>query len=250
MSDWISIEEACSLPGLRLVLLRKMPSPWGQAARCIFEYKNIPFRKVERAKTDAPDALMSWTRQNSFPAAMYEHERARTGWSEILFLAERLRPKPSLIPHDPMARALMFGLAHEIFGEMGLVWSFRLFALAARLDPNADDPGAAEFASKYHSGPDAIAEGKPRILAILGLLNARLGQGEFLAGNSLTAVDIYWATACNVLAPLPGEQLPLSDAARKVFTCTDADILEAMSPRLLSHRERVYQDYLTLPVEL
>ena len=250
MSDWISIEEARSRPGLRLVLLRKMPSPWGQAARGILEYKNIPFAKVERAKTDVPHALMSWTHQNSFPAAMYDDERARTGWSEILFLAERLQPQPSLVPTEQAARALMFGLAHEIFGEMGLVWSFRLFALAGRLDPNVDDAAAAEFASKYHSGAAALAQGKPRIVSVLRLLDARLDEGEFLAGNSVTAADIYWATACSVLAPLPDEQLPLTDAARKVFTCTDADILEAMTPRLLAHRNRIYQDYLTLPVEL
>jgi hypothetical protein len=56
---------------------------------------------------------------------MYNNERPRAGWAEILLLSERLAPNPSLLPKDAVDRALVFGLAHEICGEQGLAWSRR-----------------------------------------------------------------------------------------------------------------------------
>ena len=53
--------------------------------------------------------------------------------AEILLLAERLAPTPSLLPADPAVRALAFGLAHEICGEAGLGWSRRLQMVHASL---------------------------------------------------------------------------------------------------------------------
>ena len=82
MDDWVSIEEGWKLPGLRLVLLRGLPSPWSLAAKAIFEFKGIEFQRVYRAPTDAPEALEAWTGQASFPAAMHEDERPRTSWSD------------------------------------------------------------------------------------------------------------------------------------------------------------------------
>lgn len=59
-------------------------------------------------------------------SCLYEEERPRSLWSEILLLAERLLSSPPLIPVDQSARAQMFGLAHEICGEDGLGWSRHL----------------------------------------------------------------------------------------------------------------------------
>jgi hypothetical protein len=98
LDDWVSIEEGRKLPGLRLVLLRGLPSPWSLAAKAIFEFKGIEFQRVYRAPADPPEALETWTGQASFPAAVHEDERPRTSWSEILLLAERLRPEPRLLP--------------------------------------------------------------------------------------------------------------------------------------------------------
>ena len=192
---------------------------------------------------------MDWTRQNAFPAAMYNDERPRTDWASILFLGERLGAGPSLIPADAKVRAAMFGLAHELMGEMGLIWSFRLFALAARLDTDSDDPAVAEFAAKYHSGPGDVAQiGKQRMLEVLKLLDAQL-DSAYLFGEQLSAADIYWATACNVLAPLDESQMTLGDT-RALFTATDPDILKALTTRLLEHRDRIYKSHLELPVAL
>src|SRR5499426_2575422 len=126
---WVGIAEARALPGLRLLVLRGAPSPWSMAARAIFDLKRIPHQKVFVAPGDAPGALLEWTGQTSFPAAMYGDERPRTGWAEILLLAERLAPEPPLLPADPEERAVVFGIAHEICGELGLAWCRRLLGI-------------------------------------------------------------------------------------------------------------------------
>ncbi|MFT5392432.1 MAG: glutathione S-transferase [Gammaproteobacteria bacterium] len=257
MPNWISVNEARDTSGLRLVLLRRLPSPWGQAARCMFDVKGIAFQAVERSRGDPPGALLDWTRQNSFPAAMYNDERARTGWEEILWLAERLAPTPSLVPQDLQERVRMFGLARELMGEMGLIWCFRLFAMPDRVDIKLphNDCGRGEFAEKYHSDGTTAAQAKARAIEVLSLIDDQMATQEkrgldTLIGDALSAADIYLATALNVLAPLSDDKLPLSERARPIFTATDADIVTALTPRILALRDRIYDRHLTLPVEL
>jgi glutathione S-transferase len=254
MADYVSISAARKLGGLRLALLQGMPSPWGQAAKGIFEIKRIPFTRVHRAADDPPAALMEWTHQDSFPAAMYEDERPRTGWSEILFLAERLASEPSLIPRDPADRALMFGLSHEICGEMGLGWARRLMQLAPAMT-NATDPMMKGFAHKYGSSPAEAKAAGQRVIDVLGLLARQLRQQRaagraFLVGDRLSAADVYWATFSNLIAPLPAPQLPLPENVRALFTASEPEVKAALDPALLEHRDRIYQQHLKLPMEL
>jgi len=251
MANFISIREARGRKGLRLALLQGMPSPWGQAAKAILDLKNVPYTKVHRTPEDPPGALMEWTHQDSFPAAMLDEERPRTGWAEILFLAERLGPTPSLIPADPAQRALMFGLSHEICGEMGLGWAYRLVMLAPGMGAGGD-PAMQGLAYKYGSSPAEVKSAVRRCVEVLGLLSRQLastGSG-FLVGKALSAADVYWATFSNLFSPLPPEQLPVPDTIRAMFTARDPEIVAALDPALLEHRDRIYRQYLRLPVEL
>ena len=200
MSDWLSIREARDRPGLRLVLLRGFPSPWSQAARGIMELKKVPFIKVEGTGQDSPRSLLDWTHQSSYPVAVYEHERPRSGWAEILFLAERLGPVPALVPADAADRALMFGLAHEILGEMGLVWCRRLIGLAPEQRSRPNDPDVVAYGHKYGSSGTDVGSAVQRVTDVLQLLSRQLARqreagSEFLVGDSLSAVDVYWAVS-------------------------------------------------------
>jgi hypothetical protein len=80
------VAEARTLPGLRLVLLRELPSPWSLAARHVFEVKGLRFAKAARGAREGP-LLRAWTGQESLPVAAWEGERPRSGWAEILHLA-------------------------------------------------------------------------------------------------------------------------------------------------------------------
>jgi glutathione S-transferase len=255
MSDAISITEARERPGLRLLMLAGLPSPWSQAARGIFEVKGLAYDRVHAAAEEGAAALQSWTGQDSYPAAVYEEESARSGWAEILLLAERLAPTPALLPSDPEERARAFGISHEICGEMGLGWCRRLVTIADGIERTPPDPIATWLGNKYGYRPDSASASQQRVVDVLLLLDAllaksRASNGRYLMGAELTAVDIYWATFCNLIAPLPPELMNMPEPMRPMFTATDPETLGALSKELLAHRDFVYQEHLTLPVEL
>jgi glutathione S-transferase len=237
-------------------VIRGVPSPWSQAAKAIFRVKGLDFTLVHRAPEDPPGALEEWTRQSSFPAAMYENERPRTGWAEILLLAERLAPAPALVPADPEQRALFFGLCHEVCGEMGLGWCRRLEGVAAGLAKTPPDPIAKWLGDKYGYSPETAALAPGRVRDVLALLAQLLAEsaargGRYLLGAELTALDLYWATFCNLVSPLPPEQLALPEAMRPLFVHADPAVHEMLRKTgLLELRDRVYRDFLELPVAL
>ena len=127
MAEYVDIEAAKQMRGLRLVLTAGLPgAPWTEAAKAVFEVKKIPFARVAQRPGVTDAALREWTGHANAPVAMYDDERARPGWLEILHLAERLAPTPRLIPRSSRDRVLMFGLANELMSEDGLVWCRRL----------------------------------------------------------------------------------------------------------------------------
>ena len=65
------------------------------------------------------EEIVAWGGEASGPIVAWAKEKPIHRWIDILYLAERLAPKPSLIPADATQRALMIGLSHEICGENG-----------------------------------------------------------------------------------------------------------------------------------
>ena len=251
----VSISQARELPGLRLVVIQGVPSPWSQAAKAILRVKKIPYTLVHRAADDPPGALEGWTGQASFPAAMHESERPRSGWAEILLLAERLAPEPALVPAAAEARALFFGLCHELCGEMGLGWCRRLESVAAGLARTKPDPIAKWLGDKYGYHPESAAQAPRRVREVVELLAELLAEsrgrgGRHLLGE-LTALDLYWATFANLVSPLPPELMPMPPALRPMFTSSDPELHALLAKSgLLDLRDRVYREHLELPVVL
>jgi glutathione S-transferase len=254
MTDYITITEARTAPGLRLVCLRGVPTPWTEAARGIFRVKGLDCRYAARGRDEPRDALVQWAGDSSVPVVAYEREKLRTGWAEILLLAERLSPEPALLPADPERRAEAFGVAHEISGEMGFGWCVRLLMIQRSLGHGAGPAFPAEAAAmlgaKYGLVPDSVRVARARVLAVLGMLDARLARQPFLVGDELSAVDIYWATFANLLTPLPEHELPAAPLIRAVYSGSDAELVDAVTERLRGHQRNVYERYLELPVPL
>ena len=138
--EFVDVATAKNSPGLRGAFVAGAPSPWGEAAKGFFHIKQLPCVATRYLPGGDNAALVEWTGVDSGPAIVYENEPARSGWAEILLLAERLAPEPRLIPEDPAQRALMFGLAHEICGELGFGWSIRLVMVDRALDPAVEFP--------------------------------------------------------------------------------------------------------------
>ena len=255
--EFVELAEAKARSGLRLVTVGGIPSPWSEAAKGLFRAVGIPFVGVRFAPGQAEFA--EWTGCANAPAAIYEDEPPRSGWAEILLLAERLAPEPRLIPEAPEERALLFGLAHEICGEMGLGWSRRLHGIHESLDTEGRvgfPLGVAKYlAPKYGYRPDNKAEAHQRVIDVVGLLARRLraqreAGSQFYLGDSLSALDVYSATFMVMFRPLPPEQCPMPEPLRKGFETVDPETEKLLDPLLFEHRDFVYQKYLELPMTL
>ena len=98
------------------ITVRGVPSPWGEAAKAILQVKKLPFVRVAQQPGAPNPELLEWTGQTSAPALAWGDEKPRTGWAEILLLAERLAPEPRLVPAEPAERARLFGLANDEIG--------------------------------------------------------------------------------------------------------------------------------------
>jgi glutathione S-transferase len=245
--EYVGVDEAIRRPGLRMVVVGGIPSPWGEAAKGIFHVKRLEWAAVRLDYESEP--LRDWAGQRSGPVAVYEKERPRSGWAEILLLAERLAPAPALIPPAPFDRALMFGLSHELVGEGGLAWSRRLQLIHGGLNggPGFPPPVAKYLAKKYGYTAEAGAAAAARVAQLLEMLAARLKKeatGYYVAGT-LTAADVYSATCMAMFRPLAQAQCRMDPATRGIFE-TPQDI----DPALLEHRDRIYDRHLELPLKL
>lgn len=253
--DYLSVDDAIARRGLRMVVVGGVPSPWGEAAKGIFHIKRIPWAAVRLDY--ASDAMKQWTGQRNGPVAMFDDEPPRSGWAEILALAERLAPQPALLPADAGERAAMLALAGEICGPGGLGWTRRLQLVQAGLDGQGGFPApvAKYLAKRYgHDAADAPNYG-PRVVAQLGALAARLhaqqaAGSDFAVGDTLSVIDVYLATFLALFAPLPPAQCAMDATTRAAFETLDEPTRAALDPILLAHRDRIYARHLALPLSL
>jgi len=253
--EYVETEDAIAKGGLRMVVVGKVPSPWGEAAKGLFHMKGLDWTAVRLAYDDPRQA--DWIKCASGPVAVYEDEPPRSGWAEILFLAERLAPEPAMLPADPAARAEAFGLAHELLGEQGLAWSRRLQLVAAGLkgEGGFPEPVAGYLANKYGFTPEAAETCAARVRDLLGLfaskLKARAADGRsYYHGERPGAVDVYSACVMALFAPLPEDVCAMRETTRAAFETIDAETKAALDPILLEHRDHMYTEHLETPLNL
>jgi hypothetical protein len=255
MLQYRSFQEIVDHPGLRIVLVQGVPSPWGQAAKTIFEVKSLEYVAAPWVPGEANDEIAKWGGEASAPIVAWAQEKPINRWIDILYLSERLAPEPSLIPRDAMQRALMIGLSNEICGPLGIGWNRRLQLFAPMLASGNPPPQIARMGSKYgQNGVDLKAAGE-RIAGSLKALGAQLetqyARGvHFFIGDALSALDIYWTAFANLLDPLPKEQCPMPEGYRPGFTVSDPIVKGALTPLLLEHRSRIFREYFRNPMEL
>ena len=253
--EYVELERARVTDGLRMVVVTGVPSPWSEAAKGILHVKQIPWKAVKLDPTN--DELADWTKERSGPVAMYDDEAPRSTWAQILLLAERLAPTPSLLPADPLERARLIGLSHEICGEQGLGWARRLQGVHAGLNGEPGfPPGVAQYlAGKYGYRADEGPSLQRRVTGLLRMLadilhSQRSDGSRFYFSETLSAVDIYSATFMALFKPLPPEQCAMSEHLRPGFESLDEPTATALDSILLEHRDFIYEQYLELPLTL
>ena len=256
--QYLPVKEARSMAGLRLVLTAHMPGPWGEAAKYIFGARNVEFVPVEQLAMEANDDLFEWTGMRNAPIAIYEDEPPQSTWHEILLLAERIGSGLSLIPEDPIDRALMMGFSTEICGPDGFAWNRRLEMMGrpSTRTPSGDTRkyDMARMSKTYGVSPETIANAPKRMVSIMQGLASQLHKqsaagSEYLVGQQLSACDLHWAAFTGFIAPLPPELCPMPDFMRDNYTHLTPELAAALDPILLAHRDRIYQRHVKLPMD-
>jgi glutathione S-transferase len=259
MAQYIDVEEAVGMSGLRVVLTPSVPGPWTEAAKAILRVKNLAFVKVRQELMGENLPLQKWTKQATAPVFIYNDERPRSIWNDQLYLAERLQPNPPLIPAEIGERMLMFGLANELCGENGLGWARRLMIIHSSLSDTSVSEGAKKgtrfLGAKYDYSEQSAVAAPARVAQILTTFNCQLEAqrqrgSRFLVGDHLTAVDLYWAAFAALIQPLPDDLCKMPSGFRKMYDCKDAVVNAASDPQLLAHRDFIYHEYLELPVDM
>jgi glutathione S-transferase len=250
--NYVDVDVARTLPGVRLVLTVGFPGPWGQSVKKMLELKSIAYVPVAQYAGQENAALRDWLGIRNAPVIVSDDQPPLSTWLESIMFAERRAPEPALLPSDSESRSLVFGIVNEIAGDRGFGWCRRLMlfddALRARPELLAE-PTMREMIKTYEVTDDAIRRAPDRIVDILGLLARRLtmqraaGQ-HYLVGDVLTAADVYWACFSTMLEPLPDALCKMSEELRSSRTPTHPAILAAKDPVLLEHRDRMFERHL------
>lgn len=247
---FVDLETARASRGLRLAVITSVPSLWSDAARGMAAAKELDCLAVAFDPRD--EEIPRWTGCPNAPVALYKDELPRTGWAEILSLLERLGGKVSLVPQDPAERASLFGLSHDVCGEMGLGWIRRLLLLHSSFTTGGSEgfplPAAKYLARRYGYSPDLVEPARRRFVEILGLLDRLLARagGPYFFGPRMTALDFYSAAALGSLVPLPDSVRPIVPMMRPVLERLEDGLAAAITPALRAHRDRIAPRWFAL----
>jgi glutathione S-transferase len=254
MSEYVDLEVARSASGVRLVTVGGIPSPWSESAKGLLRLAKIPFVAVRLMPGDK--TVREWTRERNAPVVMLDGEPPRAGWAEILELVERIAPPDakSLVPSAANDRVRFFGLAHELMGEGGLLWSARLLAVHAGLESNGTrgfpTMVATYLAKKYGYAKERVEPAKARITETWALLAETLGDRAWLFFEDRpSALDVYVACAMNIFLVPPEDRCVIFPPIRAAFESMRGAVEDPPAP-LVALRDRVYERHLPMPIEV
>jgi glutathione S-transferase len=198
--------------------------------------------------------LKSLTAQESVPVVLIDRERPRSNWLDQLYAAERLSSKTPLLPSAVAERAIVVGLVAELCGEGGLGWCRRLQFIDELLaqDSTARDKQVGGYLkAKYGAASDRDYESRSEsIVALMAdRLRSQKAAGRLMfVGENLSAVDLAWAAFAALLQPLPEPVCPMHSRWRDLFSWIPKTVPADDLSLLLTHRDRIYHDFLKLPI--
>ena len=256
--EFISLDEAAAMTsGTRVTFIPGIPAMYSEALKNICYVKGIPLIRAlhpmmgtdKETGEDRQARLYELTSQTSLPTMLHDDERPRNVWIEQLALAERIGAAgtPMLIPEDFEQRVEVMGLCAVILAEDGIVWNMRILN---------DSP----LGRKYGYSEAASAAAPRKIAEVLRLIDRRLEAQQnrglrYLVGDSVTAVDVYWATFSMMAVPAPPEIMPLTQQNKgmlKFFAANGQrpEIADALSPRIAAHQQYILTTYCETPAVL
>ena len=252
--EFQAFEDLRDAAGLRMFLVANTPSPWGQAAKAMIEYKEIDCAYGAWIPGEPNEKLAAWSGSHSGPIVVYDDEKPIDKWTDILFLLERIAPTPSLIPEDAMERVLMFGFSHEICGELGLGWNRRLAMFAPLIESGQAPDGVKHMGQKYQYNKRDAEAASQRVANTMNALTQQLAAqkangSDYFIGDKLTALDFYWCAFSNLIEIMSWEKIPLAEDWRPLFVHDDQVVHGAHSDLLKAHRDRIFEAHFKNPME-
>ncbi len=252
--EYLSVEEARKLPGLRLVLTAHLPGPWGEALKSVLAMKSLEYVAAAQEAGAENTALVGWTGQASAPVLAWQDEKPRCGWLEQLVLAERLAPEIPLLGRNIGERVQVVGMCREIAGEGGLGWVRRTQLTGTVMASGDAPPFMQVMADRYGYSEAAYAASEGELLACLDYFSARLVEqqqhgSDYLVADTVTAADLYLANFIGMLAPLPPELNPMPAHMRQAYSYLTPAMAEALQGTLTDYRDRVYRLHIKTPLE-
>jgi len=251
--EYVEAAEARQLPGLRLALTVGAPAPYSMSARAVLDLKGVAYTPVAQYGGGSNPDLVAWTGHRNAPVAVYEQETPRTGWLDILNLAERLGSGALLLPDDIEQRMRLIGLANELIGENGFVWQMRLVMLGLGGPQRAAEEAQRNpMYAEYGYSEAARAQALERARTVLETFTEHLRQqhaagSRYLIGDRLSALDVYWAYFSQILGTLPEAQCAMPAPMRRAYDLSGKAIGE-FDPLLLEQRQWIFDNHLTLPM--
>ena len=267
--NYVTFEQAKSLTGIKLQVIKGIPSPWSEAAKAILNLKAIPYIPV------AFDAFnpeqQTWFEADNAPSLKPENGPALSDWLDILNFSEAYyknssQDESSLLPRDNAEREEHLALCHTLCSKHGLGWQRRLQSVHLGLNEAGGFPIkiAHYLAEKYGYQAEDAALYESEIIRILGLLTTKLKQNALplqaqkydvkvsndstnpihYFGESLSALDIYSAMFMVFFKPLSEEVCPMYPSIRAAFETYPEAVAEALDPILFRHRDYVFNAYL------
>ena len=256
--DYVSVETAKAASGLRLVLTGGLPAPWSEAAKGVFWARKVDYVPILQEGGGPNEAIVAWTGHRNAPTALYNDEPARVSALDMINLAERLGTGPSLVPQAIDERVLMFGLLNEIAGENGLAWNARILMFSTMIDNLGEQAMAGNpMLRDYHYSQQDVAAVPGKVIATIQALSGQLHEqhtagSRYFIGETLSALDIYWACFSQMLDVLPLEVNPMPDFMRQVWGQVPKALQKSgyeIDGILLKHRDFIFPNHLRWPLD-
>lgn len=256
--EFITLEAAAAMTtGTRVTFIPGIPAMYSEALKNICYVKGVPLIRAlhpnmgvdKETGEDRQAKLYELTAQTSLPTMFHNDERPRNVWIEQLALAEQIGAagSPALIPENFEHRAEMFGLCAIVLGEDGLVWNMRILM---------DSP----LARKYGYSEEASAVAADKIAEVLGILDRRLEAqaqrgSKYLVGDTVSAIDIYWATLSMSIFVPPPEIMPVTKQNKGMLKFFSGNakvpkIAAALTQRIENHQRFVLTTHCETPAVL
>jgi hypothetical protein len=257
MAKWLTLEQGLKAAGLRIAPVSNgIPSPWSELCRALFRVKRIPFALIDARdpKRGLAD-LKAATGHETLPVLFSGSERPLASWLDQILFAERMTSAPRLLPSHPRDRAAIIGFLAELCAEDGFGWNRRLLMVERLLtEPRYGERerGIGHYlADKYGYSRVTNSTAQRRCEDIVAAFVERHSAGgRFLYGDTLTALDLGWAAFAALVQPLPEEVCPMNELWRDLYTWTPQQSSRESVGALLTHRERIYREWIGLPVDV